>query len=479
MVKPESLSAEQWDTVLEMTHKSFAEHAEAGLTMLSCSCSMDLLKKRVTGKQLIIAEIAAKIVGYYCVEVSSTGGQNVLHCVTLAVHPEFKRRGIGKTLHRLALEYGLQRGCAYALLDTSCRAAGTRAAHRAAGYRDWFYTHFPNANYYSIVMRKDMAEKLSPIARMRSLISSWFKLHLKMNQKGELRWAYRAARCVGKLLFRQKSNMPLTNIKDMQRLSLRETQEINYELLKVFADFCEKHGLRYLLCYGTLIGAVRHKGYIPWDDDVDVTMPMPDYYKFRELFEKENKDSRYELLYGMKRNVGNPYMMLGDMRTLALMPGRDCAHSRPVAIDILPCYALSDDDTEARAQIEMIADISNRRCRYLNLFSFPLMKRLAYRFVINGNKKLAGMLSQIEEITNRYPWGSTERVRTMAFVNTAFSWLTPNDFDDYLMQPFEEAQFRIPHSYHEHLTDLYGSYMELPPVESRRGNYSESYKIKW
>ena len=64
-----------------------------------------------------------------------------------------------------------------------------------------------------------------------------------------------------------------------EQLSIEKTQEISAEILKVIADLCEELNLRYFLIYGTLIGAIRHKGFIPWDDDLDIMMPRPDYDK--------------------------------------------------------------------------------------------------------------------------------------------------------------------------------------------------------
>ena len=75
-----------------------------------------------------------------------------------------------------------------------------------------------------------------------------------------------------------------------------ELKKIELDILLYFSQFCEKHGLRYFLAYGTLIGAVRHQGFIPWDDDIDIQMPREDYNKLIELYEKENTNVRYELV---------------------------------------------------------------------------------------------------------------------------------------------------------------------------------------
>ena len=71
---------------------------------------------------------------------------------------------------------------------------------------------------------------------------------------------------------------------DKKELSLEEIQNGSFQVLLKFKELCEKLNLRYWLCYGTLIGAVRHKGFIPWDDDVDVQMPREDYEKFIDNF---------------------------------------------------------------------------------------------------------------------------------------------------------------------------------------------------
>ena len=75
----------------------------------------------------------------------------------------------------------------------------------------------------------------------------------------------------------------------MKELSLREIQLSSLYILKAIADICEKHGIEYSLAYGTLLGAVRHKGFIPWDDDIDIMMSRPNYNRFVSFFiEKQN-----------------------------------------------------------------------------------------------------------------------------------------------------------------------------------------------
>ena len=97
------------------------------------------------------------------------------------------------------------------------------------------------------------------------------------------------------------------------KLDLKDVQEISYEILKEFKDFCNTNGLRYYLAYGTLIGAIRHKGFIPWDDDIDVFMPRPDYEKLLQLY---TDNANYQLYSPRKqKNYYCCYMKLVDANT--------------------------------------------------------------------------------------------------------------------------------------------------------------------
>lgn len=115
-------------------------------------------------------------------------------------------------------------------------------------------------------------------------------------------------------------------MRELEPISLEECKEIELDMFRQIVKVCEKHKLRYILDYGTLIGAVRHGGFIPWDDDIDISMPRPDYNVFKQVFDRETENSRYELRTGMKGNVAIPYIQVVHRDTITQKKGRREMH---------------------------------------------------------------------------------------------------------------------------------------------------------
>ena len=135
----------------------------------------------------------------------------------------------------------------------------------------------------------------------------------------------------------------------MKQLTLQEIQAQSLEILQTVHDFCLAHDIRYSLAYGTLIGAIRHKGFIPWDDDIDIIMPRPDYDRFCRTFRAPGLG----LLWEEDKNYYLSFCRVFDTEKTwcrSLLPvGKD--YKGGVWIDVFPADGVSDNFDEFSANI--------------------------------------------------------------------------------------------------------------------------------
>ncbi|MFR5682857.1 MAG: phosphorylcholine transferase LicD [Clostridia bacterium] len=129
-------------------------------------------------------------------------------------------------------------------------------------------------------------------------------------------------------------------------MSLEEIKSIQLDILSQVANYCDRNGLRYFLAYGTLLGAVRHKGYIPWDDDIDIMMPRPDYMQFINSFNNEKCALRVGSHY-LDKNY--PYVIAKVYDTSTLCKENiDVEYSIGINIDVFPIDGLPETERSFR-----------------------------------------------------------------------------------------------------------------------------------
>ena len=135
-----------------------------------------------------------------------------------------------------------------------------------------------------------------------------------------------------------------------KQLTIEEVKKMNLDILSVVADFCEKNGLRYWLYYGTLIGAIRHNGYIPWDDDIDIAMPRPDYEKFLKTF-NQTSGSLYKVIED-RISIGyhTPFAKVHNPETIIESEFSD-EMAFGVFIDIFPFDGVKDEKQSKKTHI--------------------------------------------------------------------------------------------------------------------------------
>ena len=269
-----------------------------------------------------------------------------------------------------------------------------------------------------------------------------------------------------------------------KELDIKQIQEVSLEILHKVADLCEKLNLRYYLIYGTLIGAVRHHGFIPWDDDVDIMMPRSDYDRFLEYL-RSNKLEHLSV-FNHDSNSDYPYMItrISDDRYYIETENEDSV-GMGLFIDIYPYDGLGNTKREALTY-GFKGDLLSSLCfqstrKYFTTANTSSVIKKVLKLPLYWVSKIIGkdrIMKKIESLQGKYDYENSKYIG-------CFVWLTGGDkdiferewFDEYEMCRFEHYSFRIPKQYDKVLRHTYGDYMKLPPEDERIGHhYYKSYK---
>ena len=262
----------------------------------------------------------------------------------------------------------------------------------------------------------------------------------------------------------------------MEKEVLHKVQKIQLEMAKDIKRVCDENGIRYFLYRGTFLGAVRHKGVIPWDDDMDFGMLRPDYEKFRKiapeclgkdyLFQDWHTDENYALPFGKVRKRNTVFVEAKCAR----LP------ENGIYIDIYPLdYAP--------------ADLGERKVlakKLLHLFRVKLMKsgytpwmeenkilwkkRIGYLLyqtaaLFVSQKKL---IQVYDALVNAVPEGDVVYEQSALPIAYYFEKKWVAEVQEY---PYEDTTFAGPKEYDAFLSSLYGNYMELPPEDKRENRH--------
>ena len=258
------------------------------------------------------------------------------------------------------------------------------------------------------------------------------------------------------------------------------------EVFKFFISICEENHLTYFIAYGSAIGAVRHHGFIPWDDDVDVVMPRPDYERFLNIC--ENRDmGKYQIV--TPQNTPNyylPFTKLCDSTTTLL----EKKHYRCILGIFIDIFIIDGivNDPKAIEQLGMkydscweMIDLANSHYSINDLFAkFICKKRISVvlrylKYSFNRKKYTNQAIKTINDVTRKYDYNQCEYVVKYPRGYGNREVLPKSILDGKTMMQFETIQVALPKNYDKWLRHIFGDYMQLPPENERVLEHSIAY----
>jgi len=273
----------------------------------------------------------------------------------------------------------------------------------------------------------------------------------------------------------------------VQVTDVRTIQELILKLMVQFHEICEKHHLVYNLCGGTLLGAVRHKGFIPWDDDMDVCMPREDYERFIKIAKTEYAD-KVDTIAGGDSGCIYPFAKICMKDTVVFERGIQDKYCCGIWLDIFPVDGYPGDSMvqkeRIRAKLAWIyrklnfavgsilnpaTSQSNYKLFFLTIKSFL---NLCFRIF-----KPENLVAEYTKIVTKYKFDECDEV-LFWWVFYEKNRISKERFSDRVLYDFEGYKFWSVRDYDDWLTRIYGDYMTPPPPEKRKNAHGYELFVK-
>lgn len=264
----------------------------------------------------------------------------------------------------------------------------------------------------------------------------------------------------------------------MNRMTEKEYRSCVLDILKFFLEFCRNKNIDVWVDSGTLLGAIRHNGFIPWDDDIDVIVFRKDYKKIKEFFEDNTKVSRYSLItVDEEKNCYRGFSKLYDTKTL-INENNKGLNGMGAFIDIFP--------------IDNIPDSSIKRFIFFNRVRFWKVildgitsevnpkENIVFRTGRRMIKKLFSPQKSVGKLNNALvSWECCDNCKSITSIappgTKKYKVMSREWFTKTLMHRFEDIEVPIPSGYDDYLSLMFGDYMVLPPENKQINHHIEAF----
>ena len=259
-----------------------------------------------------------------------------------------------------------------------------------------------------------------------------------------------------------------------KRIELKELQSIILSSMKDIHSFCVKHSIQYYCIAGTVLGAVRHGGFIPWDDDIDIAMTRENYERFRALFSNYYTDKYFLQDYRSDNDFGLALMRVCIKGTYIDWPAQN--HLRNCKCAYIDIFPLDNVPVDEQLQIKQAKQMNylNKICNIKlykvgqtkNVFNFIAKSLLHVVLKVISTRALVWMK---EKVMTTYDNKDSEYLCSMqSHYNYKKQTFKRSVYGTPTLIGFEDTQFYVPEQFENYLKQLYGNYMELPPKEKRK-----------
>ena len=272
---------------------------------------------------------------------------------------------------------------------------------------------------------------------------------------------------------------------EMKKVSLQELKKIELNILKYIDDICRQNNIKYFAISGTLLGAIRHKGFIPWDDDIDIALTRENYEKLINIL-LNTEDSRYKLLINStNKNYAYPYAKLCDTYTVLKEKAIRNTDEVGVYIDIFYYDPLPRNAKVVHSQFKkvkffinhVIGIVNSKNDKNMNKIK-KTFRNIVYFLIVNLFGK-ARIIKKYNNLNKKYKkqeafyaisvWPCYDESHEIQ------KWDNIIETIDYR---FEDMNIMIPRNYDEVLKIQFGNYMELPPIEKRIPHHNQEVFLK-
>ena len=265
----------------------------------------------------------------------------------------------------------------------------------------------------------------------------------------------------------------------MKEMTLQDIKDVSLDILLDVHNFCVAHNIQYTLFGGSMIGAIRHKGIIPWNDDIDIAMPRPDYERFVAEYQSEQG---YKLYSPIKGNCYLGFSRVCEMKKTYV----DCMQLQWTKentgcwIDVFPLDAAPDAGEKIKETIDECTKWWSRVYTYRNTLSWkPFIKQILKKIVYGIPFKLRGGVKAYDAVCKKLAWGSTEHICNFSYMAYGIrEYELYEDFDEFVQVEFSGHNFYCAKGYDRIMRRKYGDYMQLPPVEEQQKRQHD-FKYYW